>query len=523
MVEVQLPDTTKEQREQILKEIAYFEERDEALSRFTIFLTHWVFLNRETGEQHSFETLWEGQEEFAQAAEQHPWVYALKAGKLGFTELECAFDGFRALGGPPNARVHLFSRTDISSQDLLQYVRYGIEHLPEMIRPEILGSTAGGSTMHSLKLRISEDDTRTIIAYASAQHVSIDQSCAHAHVDELARMPFPRQTWQAVYTTISPAGGTCHIVTRGAGEDNFAAEIWKQAKAGSSKLYPLFLPWSARPDRDRTWYEQQAGELTTQGLKHFAPETEADALAGDDQNEFIPPELWDRCKEDLELLIKWVGPKEAKVDQIPLVVALDAAVTGDCFGIVAISRHPDPERSANSVAVRAVRKWDPPRGGSIDFKGPESFLRMLILGGCAAGHWVEEMKERANPLGDGYCEACASSIVVPPHNVVQVTYDPYQLEALTQDLRKQGLGWFQPFSQMNERLIADSELRDLIVNRRIAHDGNLQLREHVLNAAAKLDPNEDHRLRIVKKAPEKKIDLAVATSMGARKCLYLLL
>ena len=78
---------------------------------------------------------------------------------------------------------------------------------------------------------------------------------------------------------------------------------------------------------------------------------------------------------------------------------------------------------------------------------------------------------------------------------------------------------FQPGTQ--ERLIADKGLYDLIVNRRIRHDGNLDLREHLTNANAKQAANVDTRLRIVKKSDARKIDLAVCLSMACQESLRL--
>lgn len=111
----------------------------------------------------------------------------------------------------------------------------------------------------------------------------------------------------------------------------------------------------------------------------------------------------------------------------------------------------------------------------------------------------------------------------PKYNVVQIAYDPYQLESMMQKLRKEGEVWVEPFNQGKERLVADSSLRDLILQKRIAHVGNADMRKHMENAAAKLDPQETERLRIVKKSLEKKVDLTVALSMGCDRCLYLLL
>jgi hypothetical protein len=451
-------------------------------------------LSDDEGHEAHEDEIWDGQEEFVAAMKQHPRLFALKAGKLGFTELECAFDGWVALFRQPNARVHVFSRGDLAAQEVLGYIRFGLTHLPLFIRPRLLarptdaeqaGRKSRGDTLHQLQFegQAAVDDLRTVVSYPASRDVSIDQTATHAHVDELARMPFPEKTWQAVHSTIAP-GGSCHIVTRGAGEDNYAAVLWKTVEAGASELHPFFQPYTARPGRDAKWYDVQAGSMTTQGVKQFAPETAEDALAGDAQSEFIPITLWDLCQEDLPSF----APDKAGLagDRTSVVLSADAAVSGDCFGIVAVTRHPQRH---TDVAVRAVRVWVPPKGGQIDFAEPEAFLR----------------------------EICKL------YNVVQIAYDPYQLESMMQGLRRDGVAWCETFNQGKDRMIADSELRDLIVNRRIAHDGNRTLREHVENAAAQLDTKQDSKLRIVKKAPHRKVDLTVAMSMGCYRCLYLLL
>ena len=520
-------NVTLQQQRLLLEQLQIERVRRSALRTFETFLPYWHFIDRETGDLKTFGhcplhrdehggEVWPGQQAFIAAINEHDWLYALKAGKLGFTELECAFDAWRAMAGPKNARVHLFSRDDRASQQLLSYVEFGLARLPDWLRPEFLREEAGGQSAHSLRFRLQSMDTRTVVSYAAAAEVSIDLTCHHAHLDELAVMQFAERIWSSVFSTIAPHG-TCHVVTRGRGEHVFAARLWKMAVAGTARLFPFFTPWQQRPGRDAAWYAIQEGSLPTQALRHFAPETAEDALAGSDEQAYVPIELWDRCREALTPLITFEGERPI-VDQTPLVLAADAAVSNDCFGIVVGSRHPDPKREATDVAIRGVRLWSPPgAGGHIDMRNPKSFIYMLLAGGCLAGHARNEYFD--DPRED--CDACISGILVPAHNIAAVTYDPYQLESMMQELRRDGLVPLYPFQQMGERLIADSELRDLIINRRIAHDGNPYLREHMENAAAKLDAKEDRRIRIVKRAPERKVDLAVATSMMCKKILYL--
>lgn len=220
------------------------------------------------------------------------------------------------------------------------------------------------------------------------------------------------------------------------------------------------------------------------------------------ESQFVPMESWDACA-DLHPIVR---PEPG--DRTMIVVSADAAVSGDCFGIVAVSRCPQDN---TSVDIRALRKWDPKdTGGVINLDEPENFMRTL----------------------------CKSL------NVIQIAYDPFQLENTAQRLRKEGIAWLEPFTQAGDRLKADSQLYDLVIGRRVhySHDdfcparrepneppksGSVcncmiaPLREHIANANAKMQINEDSKLRIVKKASGRKIDLCVCLSMATARCLYL--
>ena len=110
---------------------------------------------------------------------------------------------------------------------------------------------------------------------------------------------------------------------------------------------------------------------------------------------------------------------------------------------------------------------------------------------------------------------------MPKHHVVLVTYDPYQMESIAQRLR--GLVWEEPFPQGREREIADSRMHKLALRGQLSHPGFPEIREHILNARAKLSKDEDSRMRMIKRTPSRKIDLAVAASMAIDRCMYLLL
>ena len=87
-------------------------------------------------------------------------------------------------------------------------------------------------------------------------------------------------------------------------------------------------------------------------------------------------------------------------------------------------------------------------------------------------------------------------------------------------LSKEGVGYFAPFSQGDDRLIADKLLYDCILQRRITHSGEADLRDHIMNADQAQD-KESLKLRIVKRQPEKKNDAAVTLSMANYRARFL--
>ena len=197
---------------------------------------------------------------------------------------------------------------------------------------------------------------------------------------------------------------------------------------------------------------------------------------------FVDMTWWDACARTDE---EW--PKY-DLKRTPMVIAMDAGVSDDNFGMSLQFRHPT---IGTDVCIEKIHKWSP-KNGKIDFQGtddnpgPEKVLRQ----------WIKD------------------------YNVVQVAFDAYQLWDMSNRLKQEGLTWFKSFNQGNDRLLADSQIRNLIRDRRLWHRGEKDLREHVQNADAKID-SEDHKIRIVKRAEKLKIDLLVTVSMGTYETLRL--
>lgn len=197
-----------------------------------------------------------------------------------------------------------------------------------------------------------------------------------------------------------------------------------------------------------------------------------------DVEKFVNLVWWDSCKEATRPMTR----------SEPAIIALDAATgsenpgyTADCFAMVMVTRHPERKQD---IMVRYCGIWQATAGQLLDFAPIEAELRRL-------------------------CSQFA---------VVEVCYDPHQLHDMGMRLRSQQVGNIKPFSQQKDRLLADKQLQDIIMARRIAHDGNPLLRQHIDNADIK--KHGEDGIRLVKRSTSQKIDAAVALSMAVSRCLY---
>ncbi len=218
---------------------------------------------------------------------------------------------------------------------------------------------------------------------------------------------------------------------------------------------------------------------------------------------FLPDMTWwDQCQEPLPPL----SPRE------PVVLALDAATgrqatSSDCFAMIATTRHPENARAKDTVAVRYAKTWQARAGQKIDYQGtwdnPGPERELLRLCGY-------DMDADGTPVpspGGGY-------------HVLEIVYDPTELHDMASRLGRAGVAWFNEFSQGAQRNESDRQLLEMIQQKRIAHDGNPELRTHIRNADRKTD-DAGHRLRIVKRVESQKVDLCVALSMGAYETMRL--
>lgn len=194
-------------------------------------------------------------------------------------------------------------------------------------------------------------------------------------------------------------------------------------------------------------------------------------------SKFVEKVWWQNCYE----------PLPALTSQEMCILATDAAKGGestqpaDTFAVTLVSRHP---HRSDAVAVRYCGIWQAEKGKLLDYEPIEQEIIRLIT----------------------------------TFSIIEWPYDPYQLHDMAQRLKRLYAVNAKEFQQTAARLKADKQLRDMIISRRIAHDGNPSLSEHIDNA--NVVNHGDEGIRLIKRQQPLKIDAAVALSMAVSRMLY---
>lgn len=258
-------------------------------------------------------------------------------------------------------------------------------------------------------------------------------------------------------------------------------EVWPDSEVYANDAARLLCVWVTRhllpwqtDANGRNYYAQEATTLTDAEYRRLHGNQWVSSV-----DKFVPDAWWDACYLPIAELNRQY-PFNPKEDE--LVCTLDAAVTNDCFGILAASRHD------KFVIPRFIFKWIPPVGGFIQYSNLD------------------------DPTDERYPEGVVR-MLADRFNVIVFGYDPTQLHHFCTQLSDGDVGYFKTFNQGQPRLIADKQLYDVIRDRKLLHDGNADLTEHIYNSNKESD-DQGSKLRIVKRSPSMKIDLAVCLSMA---------
>lgn len=260
------------------------------------FVLRYVWIYNATAKRWLKFDLWPAQGEVLAQLPHHKRVVILKARQLGITWLVLAY-ALWLLIFHPIATVLLFSRRDDEAIELIKRLKGMHAKLPAWMQSELAVSND-----HTLKFA-NESEAKGFPTTGGDSYTA-----TLAIVDEADLIPDLARLHGAVGPTID-AGGQLVFLSR-VNKSTPGSEfqrIYADAKAGKNEWHPIFLPWSARPERTQEWYEaRRADSLSLDGtedqLHEQYPATDAEALSPKSKDKRIAGKWLLQCYEPRDVI-----------------------------------------------------------------------------------------------------------------------------------------------------------------------------------------------------------------------------
>lgn len=214
----------------------------------------------------------------------------LKARQLGLSWLCLAYALWLLVFHAP-ATILLFSLREAEAKDLLHRLRFMYGHLPRWMQARELAQDAAVTLTLSTGSRALAFSTRSGRGYTGSLAV----------VDEADYIPDLGHFLNAVKPTID-GGGQLFLVSTSDKTRPVSAfkNLFRAATRHTGDYRALFLPWHARPDRDRAWYVRTRAEMFAQRgtdddfLAEY-PASIEEALAPEQLNRRLPLAWVSQC------------------------------------------------------------------------------------------------------------------------------------------------------------------------------------------------------------------------------------
>lgn len=236
--------------------------------------------------------LWPSQLGVAKNLEEHSLNVILKARQLGMTWLVLCFVLWKMLFRPAFTAL-LFSRRETEAIYLLgqQRLRGIYNRLPQWMKARQVLTDASHEWVLS----------NGSVAYGFPTTAGDSYTASFAFVDEADLVPDLDKLMNAVKPTID-GGGSMVLLSRvdKTTPNSAFKKIYRGARAGENGWNHIFLPWHARPERDRAWYKAQEKDILSRtgardDLFQQYPETDEQALMPPTLDRRIPYAWLAKC------------------------------------------------------------------------------------------------------------------------------------------------------------------------------------------------------------------------------------
>lgn len=160
----------------------------------------------------------------------------------------------------------LFSEKEDAAHEFLAKAYRMYQYLPEFLKER----QHPNSTEHMGYPEMSS----FVKAMPSTETAAVGYTASLLVYDEHDAHEYAAQSWFSAKPTIDSCGGQLvSVFTRNPwNSDSLPKNIFEGARAGQNEFTDIFIPYHARPGRDKEWYERTMRSLTAETLKGLTPE-----------------------------------------------------------------------------------------------------------------------------------------------------------------------------------------------------------------------------------------------------------
>jgi len=212
--------------------------------------------------------LWPEQDGLARVMESKRLIAILKARQLGISWLSVGY-ALKMCVEKPHSHILLFSQGQTEANLMIERAvflhRNHADDLPHI--------TQQNTT------RITFENGSTIRSLPATQKAGRSFTASLVVLDEFAFMMWGSKLFAAVKPTIDNGG---KMIVLSTADNNGSAfhQFWRMAESGDNGFTPVFLPWSAHPDRGSGWREERLTESANpRDVKREYPDSVSEAFA----------------------------------------------------------------------------------------------------------------------------------------------------------------------------------------------------------------------------------------------------
>jgi hypothetical protein len=180
-------------------------------------------------------------------------VITLKSRQVGWTTT-CAVAALWWAFFHPDQYILFISRREDDARDILAKADYAYRWLPDWMRER------GPERTDKTTQRMSFANDSLVRSEQSQSDPARGQTATLIICDEFASLDKPEEAWASI-EPVADLGGRIMILSTAKGSGNLFHLMWQAASTGRSRFLPIFIPWSAVPERDDAWFARQCEEL----------------------------------------------------------------------------------------------------------------------------------------------------------------------------------------------------------------------------------------------------------------------